>query len=168
MSDVWEAINAEARASLPEEIVDWILTVRQQHRPESLLLEILHRLHALRGYLGQPQLDAVSHLLGVPAAKVTGVATFHHFFQLAPPGDHLVRICDGTSCYVRGAGKVIAALEGELGIRLGETTSDGRVTLQEAYCLGMCALSPVLLIDGHVHPRLTPDRARRLVSKIGV
>jgi bidirectional [NiFe] hydrogenase diaphorase subunit len=97
---------------------------------------------------------------------VYGVATFYHFFSLDPQGEHTCIVCMGTACYVKGAGAIIQQLEEEFGIKAGETTADGKFSLLTARCLGSCGLAPVLILDGRVLGRETPESMVRKVRAL--
>jgi len=101
----------------------------------------------------------------IPAAKVTGVATFYHFFRLQPRGKYMINVCMGTACYVKGADRVLEKLKEELGIDIGETTKDRLFTLEATRCLGTCGLAPVITIDGQVYGEVTPDQIPGLLEK---
>jgi NADH:ubiquinone oxidoreductase subunit E len=164
-TDNWASVEAAAAAALPEDVVRFIAECRGEPHPESQLIAVLHRVQERLGHLGREQLDAVAQLLRVPTAKVTGVATFYHFFQLHPPGRFHISVCLGTACYVKGADKVAARLKDELGIDFGQTTTDGQFSLQGAACLGTCGLAPVVMINDVVHGRVTPDQIPALLEK---
>jgi bidirectional [NiFe] hydrogenase diaphorase subunit len=129
---------------------------RHQAQPDSLL-EVLHNAQELFGYLEDSLLTYVGRSLKVPLSRVYGVATFYNFFSLKPKGEHTCVVCMGTACYVRGADKVLAAVEQKAGIKAGETTSDGQVSLLTARCIGACGIAPAVVYDGTVTPRQTPE-----------
>lgn len=162
----WPAVEAAAQAALPADVVQFIEECRRGPEPASQLIAVLHRVQEHNGYLGREQLDAVAQLLRVPAAKVTGVATFYHFFHLQPRGKYMLNLCLGTACYVKGADKIAARLQDELGIEFGQTTSDGMFSLHAAACLGTCGLAPVLMVNDQVYGSLTPDKASALLETI--
>lgn len=164
-TDNRQAVRAAAEAALPAEIVRFIEQVRQGPHPESQLISVLHKVQAHFGHLGSEHLDAVAQLLQVPAAKVSGVATFYHFFRLRPKGRFVINVCMGTACYVQGAELLVQRLREELGIDFGQTTSDGLFTLECARCLGTCGLAPVLMINNEVHGKVTPDRIPALLEQ---
>lgn len=164
-SDNWPQVEAASRAVLPPEIGEYIDACREKPHPESHLIAILHRVQGHFGYLGKEPMDAVAQLLRVPVAKVTGVATFYHFFRLTPRGKFIINICMGTACYVRGAEKVAARFKEELGIEFGQTTTDGQFSLEQSRCLGTCGLAPVLMINGKVHAKVTADQVSALLEK---
>ncbi|MFO7901614.1 MAG: NADH-quinone oxidoreductase subunit NuoE [Planctomycetota bacterium] len=153
----WEQVETKAQETLGEDIVDFIETCRRGPHPESQLIAVLHRVQDQFGYLGGPQLDAVAQLMQVPAAKVSGVASFYHYFRLKPRGRFIIRVCLGTACYVKGAERVAQRVMDELGITWGETSSDGMFTMEGSRCLGTCGLAPVVMVGDHVHGNVTPD-----------
>lgn len=122
---------------------------KQQFRPDSLI-EVLHNSQELFGYLDTDVLVYVGRSLKVPLSRVYGVATFYNFFTLKPPGRHTCVVCLGTACYVKGAGTLLSAIEKQEGVRAGETTKDGRLSLVTARCLGACGLAPAAVFDGQV------------------
>lgn len=122
---------------------------RNQYRADSLI-EVLHAAQEAFGFLELDVLQYVARGLQLPLSRVYGVATFYHLFSLKPNGKHSCVICLGTACYVKGADKIIEALEAELGIKLGETTPDDEVSLLSARCLGACGIAPANVYDGTV------------------
>ncbi len=141
--------------------------VIEQHRSErGAIIPVLQKAQEIYGYLPAEVVKRIAQGLGVSVSQVYGVATFYAQFYLTRRGRNTVRCCDGTACHVRGAAKVIAELERELGIKAGETTPDYRVTLEVVYCLGSCGLSPVAVINGQVVGRLVPSKALQLVREL--
>jgi NADH:ubiquinone oxidoreductase subunit E len=157
-------VERRSKAALPEEIVKFIEICRQGEHPESQLISILHKVQGHFGYLGEEQMNAVAQLLQVPTTKVTGVATFYHYFRLKPRGRFLISICLGTACYVKGAEALLTRFKEELGIELGETTRDGMFTLQASRCLGTCGLAPVVMINDEVHGKVRPEQVIGLIE----
>ena len=164
-TDNREQVRAQSAAALTPEIVAYIETCAQDVFPHSHLISVLHKVQHHFGYLGREQLDAVAQLLQVPASKVTGVATFYHFFRLEPRGRFVINVCMGTACYVKGAERLADKLKEELGIQFGETTSDGLFSLEGTRCLGACGLAPVVMIDDKVFGDMTPDQIPALLEK---
>jgi len=164
-TDNREEIEAKSRAVLQDDIVSYIEHCRSLPHPESYLIAVLHKVQRHFGYLGNEHLDAVAQLMQIPAAKVTGVATFYHFFRLQPRGKYMINVCMGTACYVKGADRVLEKLKEELGIDIGETTKDRLFTLEATRCLGTCGLAPVITIDGQVYGEVTPDQIPGLLEK---
>ena len=164
-TDNWAQVVKTSRAALPADIVSYIEEVRSGPEPESQLISVLHKVQGHFGHLGRPQMDAVAQLLQVPTAKVTGVATFYHFFRVKPSGRFIINVCLGTACYVNGASEVANRLKDELGVEFGETSKDGLFTLEAARCLGTCGLAPVVMVDNEVHGRMTSDQIPILLAK---
>ncbi len=137
---------------------------KHQFRQDTLI-EVLHKAQELFGYLEDDLLLFVAYKLRLPPSRVYGVATFYHFFTLKPKGEHTCVVCMGTACYVKGADKVIAAVEEELKIQPGETTPDHKVSLLTARCIGACGIAPAVVYDGTVTPRQTPESTLAQVRK---
>ena len=156
--------RASAEALTPE-IVAYIEKCAHDENAHSHLIGVLHKVQGHFGYLGREQLDAVAQLLQVPTAKVTGVATFYHFFRLEPRGRFVINVCLGTACYVKGAERIADRLKDELGIQFGETTTDGMFSLEATRCLGTCGLAPVVMIEDKVFGDMTPDQVPALLEK---
>lgn len=136
-----------------------------QEKSRNALIPVLHRAQELFGYL---PLDVQQHVaagLGLPVSEVLGVVTFYHYFSMQPRGRHTVNVCLGTACYVRGARKVLDALQDKLGIKMGETTSDRRFSLTTQRCFGACGLAPVIMINKDVHGRVTPQKLAGILAK---
>lgn len=129
------------------------------------LIEILHKAQELFGYLEDDLLLFIAYKLQLPQSRVYGVATFYHFFTLKPQGEHTCVVCMGTACYVKGAEKVISAIQENLKIKSGETTPDNKVSLLTARCIGACGIAPAVVYDGTVTPRQTPEGALEHVKK---
>lgn len=130
------------------------------------LIQALHRVQEALGYLPREAQEVVAEVLNVPDSQVRGVVTFYHFFHTKPAGKHTIRVCMGTACHVRGAERVLAALQEELGVEAGQTSRDGKFSLEVVRCLGCCGLAPVMMIDEEVYGRLDPKKARRIVQEI--
>ena len=103
-------------------------------------------------------MEAIAAYLGVPLAKLYAMTTFYKAFSLTPKGKHIVKLCDGTACHIRGGLKLLEGVQRLLGIEPGQTTKDGLFTLELVNCLGSCAIAPVILIDDKFYGRLTPDQ----------
>jgi len=132
---------------------------------QDALIEVLHKAQELFGYLEDDVLLFVSHHLKLPPSRVYGVATFYHFFTLKPQGQHTCVVCMGTACYVKGADKVVEAVQNELRIKAGETTADNKVSLLTARCIGACGIAPAVVYDGTVTPRQTPESTMEQINK---
>ncbi len=126
-----------------------------------LLLEIQHELN----WIPPEAIIRINKRLKIPVSEIYRVASFYTALSLKPRGRHLVRVCAGTACYVRGGPRILDSVERTLKIRAGETTEDGKFTLETVNCLGCCALGPVVEIDGQYHGKLSPSTAEKLLSK---
>lgn len=155
----------QAQDSLPQDIVDYIDDCKRGPHADSFLISILHRLQGQVGWLSQAHMDEVAQRLQVPSATVSGVATFYHFFRLKPQGQYHISICLGTACFVKGADKILAGIESELGITLGDTTPDGLFSLEASRCLGVCALAPVVTINDETYSQVTPTQVPELIRQ---
>ncbi len=138
---------------------------RLGHRPDGLI-EVLHTVQELFGFLDDSALAFVSQSLSVPPSKVYGVATFYSHFMLKPQGEHTCVVCTGTACYINGAGALLAKLKERLGLEAGGTTADGKLSLLQARCLGACSMAPAVVVDGEVHGRVTPSSIAVLVEAL--
>jgi NADH:ubiquinone oxidoreductase subunit E len=133
--------------------------------PEERLLSILEAIQQKWRYLPEEALRVVAQELQIPLSRVYGVATFYGAFSLEPKGKHLISVCHGTACHVRGAGQLTERLEKALGVKEGETTEDGLFTLESVRCLGCCSLSPVISIDGTTYGRVKPEQVLEIVAQ---
>jgi NADH-quinone oxidoreductase subunit E len=131
-----------------------------------VLIQVLQRAQEAYGYLAPEVLQEIAKGLHVPLSQVYGVVTFYAQFYLSRRGKHVIRTCDGTACHVRGAAKIVDAMEKELGIRAGETTPDYEFTFEVVYCLGSCGLSPVAVVDDQVVGRLVPEKMVQIVRDL--
>jgi len=127
------------------------------------LLPILHALQERFGYVDARAVPAIAEALNLSRADVHGVVSFYHDYRAEPAGQHVLKLCRAEACQSMGSERLALELERALGIRFGETTPDGRVTLEAVYCLGNCALSPAAVIDGKLYGRIDAARAVGLV-----
>jgi len=156
------SLAKEKDTALMEKVDELIAHHRGQ---PSALIQVLHQCQLLFGYLPSEVQIRVARGLNVPLSDVHGVATFYAFFSLYPKGEHTISVCKGTACYVRGSAKVLERLEKELGIKAGETTADGKFSVQIVRCLGACGLGPVMTIDENVHARLKADKIPEIIRR---
>lgn len=136
-------------------------TMKRFKYEKDSLLEVLNAAQEVFGYLSKDLLIYISNQLNVPMSQVFGVATFYHMFTFEPQGEHNCIICKGTACHVKGADRIIQALSEEFSVAEGETTPDGLFSLTIARCLGSCGLAPVVVLDGQVYGKETPEAATR-------
>lgn len=166
-SELMQHELARAAAVLPDPIVRFIEKCRAKPHPESYLIAVLHQVQDHLGYLGREHMDAVSTLMQIPSAEVTGVASFYHFFHFTPRGKHSISVCLGTACFVKGAGRVLDRLKELLGIDIGQTTPDRLFSIDIARCVGACALAPVLIVDEKVYAEVKPDQVVKILAEYG-
>lgn len=160
-----DEIIAKARGEFDEDTLKFIDDCLQKPNPRSFLIAVLHKVQEKYGYLSKEKLQAVANIMRIPAAKVSGVASFYHFFHLKPKGSLIISICMGTACFVKGADKIGKKFKEELGINFDQTTSDGKFTLMETRCLGMCAMAPVVKIGDDIYSKVTPEQVPSLIEK---
>jgi len=139
---------------------------KYQH-DKSLLVDILQDIQAESGYLPREVLEETSQGLGVPLSRVYSVATFFKSFNLKPRGRHIINVCLGTACHVRGGIRVLERIERELRISRGETSKDLKFTLETVNCVGACALGPMVIVDEDYHGEITPDKVKSLIKGYG-
>ena len=159
--DTSELISADARA----QIDDWLA----KYPPEQRQSAVLHALHVVQvqngGWVSRELMDAVADYLGMPRVLVYEVGTFYSMIELEPVGRNMVALCTNISCMLCGAESLVEHVEKKLGIRLGETTADGRITLKrEEECLAACSAGPMMTVNGHYHEKLTPEKVDAILD----
>jgi NADH-quinone oxidoreductase subunit E len=143
--------------------VESILDKYQHH--EGFLVSILQDIQAEYNYLPKDAVLEVSQGLGVPLTQVYSVATFFKAFSLQPRGRHLIHVCLGTACHVRGGIRILESIERELGIKAGETTEDLKFTVETVNCVGACALGPIVIVDDQYSGEMTTEKVKPLLEK---
>jgi NADH:ubiquinone oxidoreductase subunit E len=139
--------------------------INKNYKKEGSLMPILQETQDLFGYISKEVAEVISKKINVPIATLYGVVTFYSQFKLEPDGDYGINVCLGTACYVRGAKKIIEEIEKELGIKLHQTTADGKFTLKETRCLGACGLAPIITINDDVYGKVTVDDIPNILKK---
>ncbi len=139
--------------------------MRRHGHKASSLIETLHTVQEVFGYLDEEAFEFISASLRVPLSQVYGVATFYHYFSMKPPGEHTCVLCTGTACYIKGVPKILHAIEEKFQLKPGETTPDNKVSLITARCVGACGLAPVAVFDGEVIGNLKPDEVVKRVQR---
>lgn len=129
------------------------------------LMKIMQKAQDLFGYLSLETQTLIADALHVPVTEVYGVATFYAQFSLQPKGEHVLGVCTGTACYVKGSAAVLEEVARELNCKSGHTTEDGKFTIQATRCLGCCGLAPVMVIDEQVYGRLVPADVAGILDK---
>jgi formate dehydrogenase subunit gamma len=145
---------------------DGARAIIEQHKDlEGPLLPILHALQERFGYVNEPAVRLVAEILNLTRAEVHGVVSFYHDFRREPAGRHVIKVCRAEACQSMGCEDLVGRLERALGIHLSETTHDRRVTLEEVYCLGNCALSPSVMVDGELLGRASEEKVLAAVGE---
>jgi len=139
--------------------------IHRYNSESECLIQILLDISSEYNYLPQSCLRRVTEKLNVPLSEVFSAATFYKAFSLKPRGKHLIHVCLGTACHVRGAPQVLSKIERKLNIKAGQTSKDLKFTLETVNCLGACALGPVVVIDGDYHGQMTQAKVERLLGK---
>ncbi|MBI5651389.1 MAG: NAD(P)H-dependent oxidoreductase subunit E [Chloroflexi bacterium] len=144
--------------------MDQIIAECKQRSGSTML--ILNQLQAELGHISRPMQNYLAEKLNVPLKDIYGVVTFYSFFTMKPRGKHVVRVCMGTACHVRGATKILDRLIEKLEIRAGETTPDRQITLETVNCLGACALGPVIVTDSTYSGQMNVAKTDRLIKTL--
>jgi len=131
----------------------------------SNMIAMLQDIQEIHGYLPEDDIIRVAKHAGVPTSRVYGVATFYNQFRLTPLGKHVIRVCRGTACHVKGSLDILQTLEAELGISAGETTKDLQFTIETVACIGACSIAPVIVIDGKYYGGLTGKSVYKLINE---
>ncbi len=143
-------------------IVDEILD--RYKRKKSALIGILQDIQAEYNYLPKEALLRVRESLKIPLTQIYGIASFYKSFNLKPRGKHIVNVCLGTACHVRGAVRILEEVERDLAIKSGQTTKDSMFTLETVNCLGACALGPLIVVDGQYYGKMTPGKVEKVLK----
>ena len=139
--------------------------ITKHNNEKKALIAILQDIQIEYNYLPQEVLRIVSKRLDVPLIDIIGVATFYRAFSLEPRGEHLVTVCMGTACHVRGGPKILEEFERKLNIKSGETTEDGQFSLETVSCLGCCAIGPVVVVNGDYYAQTTIRKVDSILKK---
>ena len=148
-------------------VIEQVEAICDKHgnRPGELI-NILHEAQSMHGYLPEEMQRIIARKLNIPASKVYGVVTFYSFFTMTPKGKHPISVCLGTACYVRGSERLLEEIKRALGIEGGETTPDGKFSLDCLRCVGACGLAPVVMIGDQVYGRLQPQDIRGILASV--
>lgn len=127
-------------------------------------LPALQEIQNRMSYIPKEALEHVSKEFNLPRSRIYEIASFYSQFHFEPQGKHAVKVCEGTACHVKGADDILATIEKELGIDIGEVTDDNKFSLESVRCLGCCSLAPVMMIDGEVYGNLTEEKVRGVLE----
>jgi|SRR6056297_298136 len=155
-------VESKTAISFSPELMEYIETWKD--RPGNLIM-ILHKVQEEQGFISKDAGKKVAKILNVPLAKIYGVVTFYHYFRLAKPGKHNIKICMGTACYLKGGEDILSELENLLGIGVNQTTEDEHFSIEAVRCVGACGLAPVIVVDDEVYGKLTKDRLPEILAK---
>jgi len=154
-------LTSSTRASMDH----WLTKFPAEQQRSAVIQSLMAAQEQNGGWLTEELMDAVAEYLQLPNVQVYEVASFYSMFDLEPTGRHKVNICTNISCMLRGAEEVVAHIENHLGMKMGETTADGRITLKvEEECLAACCGAPMMVVDGHYHENLTVDKINTILE----
>jgi NADH:ubiquinone oxidoreductase subunit E len=154
----------QEEANMSSNVLETVLAGRRS-QPQQLI-EVLQDIQGACGYVSQEAMQTVSDGLGVPLIEVCRVAHFYKAFSLEPRGKHMITVCMGTACHVRGSDLILEEALGELDVHAGQTTSDGQFTVESVNCLGACALGPVVVMDDTYYDHMTPRKLKELIRSV--
>ncbi len=128
-------------------------------------IPVLQKVQEELGYLSEETISEIADFLGLSRNEVYGVASFYAQFRFERQGEHVIRVCQGTACHVRGAPRILESVEQELDIQPGETSKDYQFSLERIACFGSCALAPVMVVDKSIYGRMTTAKARQILAE---
>ncbi|MGI5891880.1 MAG: NAD(P)H-dependent oxidoreductase subunit E [Bacillota bacterium] len=153
------ALEEQARYDQIAEVIDLYKD------KEGSLIMVLHAAQEIYGYLPLELQQFIADRMRIPLSEVYGVVSFYSFFSTTERGKHTIRVCMGTACYVRGANKLVEALEDKLNTKVGGVTEDKKFTLEVARCIGACGLAPAVMVDDDVHKTMTPSTLDKMLNQ---
>jgi len=157
-----EAINPDLTA----EVMTKVDEIIDAHKGQpGCLIPVLEECQGVTGYLPVELQDYIGKALNIPGSTIYGVVTFYSFFSMVPKGRHIIKVCLGTACYVRGTKNIMKVLGERLGLQVGQTSDDRRFSLEAVRCLGACGLAPVMVIDEDTHGGVTLDRIENILER---
>jgi len=130
-----------------------------------VLVPVLQKAQAELGYLSEEAISEIARFLGLSSSDIYGVASFYSQFRFERPGEHEIKVCQGTACHVRGSGRILDEVQRELGVGPGGTTDDYKFSLERVACVGCCALAPVMVVDNVVHAKMTVAQSKKLLAE---
>jgi len=148
---------------LPERLSQLLVPYKGQ---KGASIPILQKVQEEFGYLPEETISEIAKFLGLSQNEIYGIATFYAQFRFERPGEHTIKVCQGTACHVRGSHRILEEVEDELGIQPGETTKEYKFSLERVACVGCCALAPVMLVDNVVHAKMTIAEAKKILNSM--
>ena len=158
--------NCECSSNQDKQKLDQITNIIDLYKgKEGSLIQVLHIAQEIYGYLPIEVQKIIAASMDIPLSEVSGVITFYSFFSTVPRGEHIIRVCLGTACYVRGGKKLVERLQEILDVNIGETTQDGKFTFEIARCIGSCGLAPAMMIDKKVYKQVNVNKLESILSQ---
>ena len=148
-----------------EELELFKIDLLRKEDKKGSLIPLLQSAQETYGYISESSIYYISEIIGIPAAEIYGVITFYTQFRLRPLGENIIKICQGTACHVNGSKNILKTIQNELGISVGETSEDGKFSLQSVACIGCCSLAPVMMINDETYGRLTPQKIAKILKE---
>jgi NADH-quinone oxidoreductase subunit E len=156
--------EARAREKLSLAVIDAI--VHKHNVEPGAVIPILQEIQDAYGYTPPVAIQRIADNIGAPASEIYAIVTFYAQFRLEPTGENLIKVCHGTACHLSGAERIAQAIAQATGAEEGETSQDGKFTIERVACLGCCSLAPCIMVNNEVHGRLTPEAVNKVVSQI--
>ena len=158
------AIRAKDREELSFTVID---AIAHKHNVQpGAVIPTLQEIQDAYGYIPPVAIERIAENIGVPASEIYGIVTFYSQFRLEPVGDNLIKVCHGTACHLSGAERIARAIAQATSAEEGETSRDGKFTVERVACLGCCSLAPCIMVNNEVHGRLTPESVSKIVSRV--
>ncbi len=148
-----------------EELELFKIDLLRKEDKKGSLIPLLQSAQETYGYISESSIYYISEIIGIPAAEIYGVITFYTQFRLRPLGENIIKICQGTACHVNGSKNILKTIQKELRISVGETSEDGKFSLQSVACIGCCSLAPVMMINDETYGRLTPQKIAKILKE---
>lgn len=150
------------------ESLDWLDEIIEGYgKSRTSLIPVLQSVQSKYRYLPEHVMSHISEKMALPLSSIYGVATFYAQFSTEPKGKHIVQVCDGTACHVRGAKDIITRVRRDFGLSAEKNTTDDKfLTLESVACIGACAMAPAVIVDGHVYGHLNPDKMMKVIEEI--
>ena len=146
-------------------MADHIETLLKNFTPDRRnLIPLLQAVQGKDKYISRDAISKISNYMGISENDIYSVASFYSQFRFTKPGEHTIKVCLGTACHVRGGARILDSVKRELNIKPGQTTGDGKYTLETVACIGACALAPTMVIDNEVHRQMTPQKVANLFN----
>ncbi len=152
-----EAINPETRQQI-------LRVIEENSGKAGAIIRVLQQVQGIVGYLPPAMLRVIASQMKIPLSEVYGIVSFYHFFSLVPKGKYVIQVCLGTSCYVKGAERILKSLRKDFGLELQGITADGKFSLSTVRCLGACGLAPVITVGQDIHRKVKPSQLKEILS----